>query len=59
MRLFFCVKKREDTMYLIGTFHLLRCVVGSRCEERMSGQSAPTESGDGTSSSMKTVKDKR
>lgn len=59
MRLFFCAKKREDTMYLIGTFPLLRFVVGSRCEARMSGQNAPTAAGDGMGNLMKTVKNER
>lgn len=59
MRLFFCAKKCEDTMYLIGIFPLLRFVVGSRGEARMSGQSAPAERGDGTTSLMKTGKNKR
>lgn len=59
MRLFFCAKKCEDTMYLIGIFPLLRLVVGSRREERMSGQNAPTAAGDGMGNSMKTVKNER
>lgn len=59
MRLFFCAKKCEDTMYLIGIFPILRFVVGSRREECMSGQNVPTAAGDGMGNLMKTVKNER